>query len=154
MSETIDNHRRRVFEYMARLSQEVMRRGNEHDQSKYSDEEYPIYVESTAEFSKYPFGSEGYYRTKEKMKSAIDHHYKHNRHHPEHHPNGIDDMNLVDIMELLMDWKSATLNHPEMLGDILKSVEMGAEKYNIPPTLKKIMLNTLRDFDLLDNRIK
>jgi len=42
------------------------------------------------------------------MKPAIEHHYKNNRHHPEHFNNGIDEMNLVDLIELLCDWKAAS----------------------------------------------
>ena len=43
-----------------------------------------------------------------KFKPAIDHHYANNRHHPEHWPNGINDMTLMDLIEMLADWKAAT----------------------------------------------
>lgn len=148
MSETINNHRKRVFDYMSTISKEVMRRGNEHDLSKYEKEEYPVYEQFTAEFAKHPFGSEGYNKIKEAMASAIQHHYQHNRHHPEHFPDGIEGMNLVDLLEMICDWKSATQNHPETPGDMGKSLQVAIQKYNISPQLAKVLYNTMRDFGL------
>ena len=128
-----------------------MTRGNQHDLSKYESEEFPFYAEMMDEFEKHPFGTVGHAKAKAAIKSAVEHHYKHNRHHPEYFENGINGMNLIDLIELLADWKSATQNHPEMPGDILKSLKIGVEKYGISSQLNEILLNTLRDFDMIDN---
>ena len=58
-------------------------------------------------------------------------------------------MNLVDIIEMLCDWKSATQNHPENPGDLKKSIETAAKKYNISPQLTRILYNTAIDFEML-----
>ena len=41
------------------------------------------------------------------MGAGLEHHYAHNRHHPEHHAGGVHGMNLVDLIEMLADWKAA-----------------------------------------------
>lgn len=79
------------------------------------------------------------------MKSALDHHYASNRHHPEHFVNGINDMTLVDIIEMLCDWKASTLRHND--GNLLKSIETNAERFNMDGQLKQILLNTARMID-------
>jgi len=79
------------------------------------------------------------------MKPAVDHHYEMNRHHPEHFADGIDGMNLLDIVEMLCDWKAATLRHKD--GDLRKSIETNAVRFKISPQLKRIILNTIDLFD-------
>lgn len=134
---------------MSSLSREVMSRGNEHDQSKYGPEEFPHYAAAIDDFEKHPYGSEGYYKAKEALGPSVVHHYANNRHHPEHFENGIEGMNLIDLVEMLVDWKSATQNHPENPGDLAKSMRILGEKYKISPQLHQIIYNTARDFSLL-----
>jgi hypothetical protein len=126
-----------------------MLRGNRHDDSKYEDAEFPLYAALIDEFEKHPYGSEGYNKAKAAIKPATDHHFKHNRHHPEHFPDGIDGMNLVDLLEMLSDWKSATLNNPDHPGDLTKSLHIATEKYKISPQLARILYNTAIDFEML-----
>lgn len=126
-----------------------MLRGNLHDNSKYEDAEFPIYAEMMDEFEKHSYGSKGYDKAKEAIKPATDHHYRHNRHHPEHFDNGIEGMNLVDLLEMLCDWKSATQNNDQKPGNLKKSIEIGVKKYNISPQLVKILYNTAIDFKML-----
>jgi hypothetical protein len=76
------------------------------------------------------------------MKVAIDHHNKHNRHHPEYFENGIKDMNLIDLIELICDWKSATLRHDD--GDIIRSISMNKERFGYSDELEQILLNTVK----------
>jgi len=134
---------------MSKLSQEVMTRGNHHDLSKYEPEEFPLYAALIDEFETHFYGSEGYNKAKEAIKPATEHHFKYNRHHPEHFPNGIEGMNLVDLLEMLCDWKSATENHPQHPGDLNNSFAMAKKKYNISPQLEQILYNTAKDFGML-----
>jgi hypothetical protein len=89
---------------------------------------------------KLTYGSDGYKEALERLQIALKHHYKNNRHHPEYFENGIDDMNLFDIVELLFDWKAATERHED--GDIYKSFEINEKRFNIPPGLIKMFKNT------------
>ena len=147
--EVINAHRLRVFHLMTKLSQEVMQRGNEHDASKFGPEELPQYVATADEFEKYPYGSDGYNKAKESLGPAIIHHFKNNRHHPEHFDNGIAGMDLVDLLEMLVDWKSATLNNPKNPGNLAKSISVAEDKYKISPDLSQILYNTAVNFKML-----
>jgi hypothetical protein len=50
-------------------------------------------------------------------------------------------MSLVDIVEMLCDWKAATLRHAD--GDIRKSIEQNQQRFGYSDELKSILLNTL-----------
>lgn len=126
-----------------------MLRGNRHDDSKYEDTEFLPYADMIDEFEKHPYGTKERDALYESIKPAVEHHHKHNRHHPEYHAEGIDGMNLVDLLEMLADWKSATQNHPETPGDLKKSIELASKKYKISPQLTKILYNTAIDFKML-----
>jgi hypothetical protein len=54
-------------------------------------------------------------------------------------------MNLVDIVEMVCDWKAATRKHRD--GNILKSLEINAKRFNIEPQLLSILHNTVRLFE-------
>ena len=79
------------------------------------------------------------------MSVALNHHYAANRHHPEHFSKGIDDMTLVDIVEMLCDWKAASLRQND--GNLLKSIEINAQRFGYDDQLKRIFINTARLFD-------
>lgn len=146
--QVINDHRGRVFQYMSEISKDVMRRGNIHDESKLGPEEFPYHVKEIEEFGKHMFGTPGYDAAKKRLGPAIKHHFLLNRHHPEHFVAEIDGMNLVDLMEMLCDWKSATLNHPESPGDMKRSLKLAVERYNISPQLAAILYNTINDYNL------
>jgi len=76
------------------------------------------------------------------MKIALDHHYAENRHHPEHFENGIQEMNIVDICEMIADWKAASLRHAD--GDIMKSIEINQKRFEYSDELKSILINTVK----------
>jgi hypothetical protein len=65
-------------------------------------------------------------------------------HHPEHFKDGVDDMNLLDIMEMFCDWKAAGERHND--GNILKSIERNADRFGLSPQLVRILENTAKLF--------
>ncbi len=146
--EIIKAHIGRVGDNMTCISQNIMQRGIVHDKSKLEDFELPYHKELIEEFGKHPFGSVGYDETKKKLGPAINHHFKHNRHHPEHFVDGIEGMNLLDLIEMLCDWKAATQNHPTVPGNMHRSMELGIKRYNISPQLARILYNTVNDCNL------
>jgi hypothetical protein len=87
------------------------------------------------------YGSEEYKGFLAAMKPALDHHYANNSHHPEHWPGGVQDMSLLDVLEMLVDWKAATMRHAN--GDIRKSIEINQQRFGFSDELKRLMLNTL-----------
>lgn len=54
---------------------------------------------------------------------------------------GIRGMSLLDLIEMLCDWKAATLRHND--GDIRKSIEINQKRFGYSDELKAIFLNTL-----------
>lgn len=90
-----------------RISEGLERRAEVHDISKLSLEEFSGFVEVNQIARKYPFGSKEY---KESLKDndVINLHFSRNSHHPEFYPNGISDMSLLDIIEMVCDWKAAS----------------------------------------------
>lgn len=122
---------------------ELLHRGEHHDDSKFVEPELSGFAESTEKLSQTKYGTDEYKQLLEELKPTITHHYSKNRHHSEHWPNGINDMNLIDILEMLADWKAATARVKD--GNIRKSIEINAERYGISPQLRKILENTVRD---------
>ena len=53
-------------------------------------------------------------------------------------------MNLIDIIEMLCDWKAATMRHTN--GDIIRSVEFNQDRFKYSDELKAIFLNTIMCF--------
>jgi len=119
------------------------KRAKDHDASKLESPEQEIFGEHVEELSKTEYGGEAYKQLLEKIKPALDNHYAKNRHHPEHWPNGIDDMTLVDLLEMICDWKASTARNKN--GNIRKSIEVNAKRFNMSPQLVKIFENTVRE---------
>jgi hypothetical protein len=119
-------------------------RGEQHDESKMENPEVETFTEFTPKLAASTYGSSEYEGFRKAMGEALAHHYAKNRHHPEHFANGVDDMTLVDIIEMLCDWKAATLRHND--GNILKSIEHNANRFSLSPQLRKILENTVKAF--------
>lgn len=61
---------------------------------------------------------------------------------------GIHGMNLIDMIEMLMDWAAATKRHDD--GDILKSIEINQKRFGYTNELKQIFINTVKVLNLTD----
>jgi hypothetical protein len=96
-------HIEQVRKYIRFMIDKIDVRGVKHDASKLESPEVEVFAEFTSKLNNTTFGSEEYFKNLEAMKPALDHHYASNRHHPEHFVNGINDMTLVDIIEMLCD---------------------------------------------------
>ena len=120
----------------------LITRGTEHDRSKLADPEAVMFNEFTRKLAKSEYGSDEYKGFLKEMGPALEHHYAHNRHHPEHFGDeGIGGMNLIDLLEMLCDWKAATLRHET--GDIVESLKKNTGRFNIPEPLVRLLANTI-----------
>ena len=138
--ETI-NHIDKVKELLSKFSNELAIRGLIHDVSKLRDKEKPIFDEYTPKLKDCTYGSDEYKSYLSEMQVALKHHYSENKHHPEHYENGIKGMTLIDICEMICDWKAATLRHND--GDIMKSIELNQNRFGYSDELKQILINTV-----------
>lgn len=119
---------------------DLMRKGELHDQSKLESPEVEAFTEYTPKLAGCTYGSEEYKGYLAAIKPALDHHYANNKHHPEHWANGVNDMNLLDVLEMLCDWKAASERHND--GNIQKSIEINSKRFNLSPQLTEILKNT------------
>jgi hypothetical protein len=124
---------------------ELIKRGEQHDATKLEDPELGQFAELTPKLSSATYGSEEYKQFLEELKPTLAHHYSRNRHHPEHHKNGVDDMTIVDLIEMLCDWKAATLRSHD--GNLKKSIDHNMERFGLSEQLTKILENSIDLFD-------
>ena len=144
--EDTSRHIARVQQLLSHVQEELRARGEAHDHSKLVAPEKEVFDVVTPLLKGLTYGSDEYKASLADMKPALDHHYAENRHHPEHFENGIDDMTLVDLIEMLCDWKAATERHAN--GDIFKSLLHNAERFGISEQLAKVLENTVKDGNL------
>lgn len=141
--ETI-KHIHRVRHFLSMMIEELDKRAREHDLSKLESPEKEIFGEYTPELAKVDYGTPEYQALLEKVKPAIEHHYSKNRHHPEFFDNGINGMDLCDLLEMICDWRAATERHKN--GNILQSIEFNAKRYGISDQLTEILYNTAKNY--------
>lgn len=139
--EETQKHIEKVRDFIDQICGCIYGRGLLHDQSKLENPEVEIFDKYTEKLRNTTYNSEEYRKHLEEMKPALDHHYSHNRHHPEFHNEGILGMTLIDLIEMLADWKAATERHDD--GDIMKSLKVNEKRFDIPPELVKILENTI-----------
>lgn len=138
-------HIEMVRKYIRFMIDKIEMRGVKHDASKLESPEVELFTQYTPKLATTTYGSEEYQSYLEGLKPALDHHYASNRHHPEHFVNGVNDMTLIDIIEMFCDWKAST--HRMNDGNLLKSIDINAERFNMDGQLKQILVNTARMID-------
>ena len=141
----VDTHKHinQVRGFIWKAIDKLIHRAEVHDASKLQSPELEGFAASTQRLSECCYPSPEYDASLAALKPTLDHHYAHNRHHPEHWPNGIDDMTLIDLVEMLCDFKAATLRQKD--GNIRKSVEVNAKRFKMSPQLQRIFENTVRE---------
>jgi hypothetical protein len=132
-----------VREYMLRIAHLLTMRGHDHDLSKLEDPELIVFDEFTPKLADSTYGSPEYNRFLVGMGVGLQHHYEVNDHHPEHFPNGIAEMDLLQMTEMLCDWKAATLRHKD--GDLYRSIEQNQKRFGYGDETKRLLLNTAKN---------
>lgn len=134
-------HRARVQELMGELTWLLDARAAEHDLSKCEPPEVAAFNAATDQLHGLEYGSPEYTAALEALGPALRHHYAHNRHHPEWHGDGIGGMTLIDLLEMLADWKGASERHAT--GSMEASLAINAARFGIDPQLARILANTV-----------
>lgn len=133
-------HIRTVQGFMISCVGNLAERAIAHDKSKLEEPEVGVFDEFTPKLKASTYGSEEYKGFLASMKVGLDHHYANNSHHPEHYGEGIRGMSLLDVIEMLCDWKAATMRHAD--GDLSKSIELNQQRFGYSDELKSILRNT------------
>ncbi len=118
-------------------------RSKVHDESKLKEPELSLFFKWSPMLSKMEYGSDEYKAALINMGPALKHHYKNNRHHPEYFPEGIIEMNLFDLLEMLADWKASTERVKD--GDIANSLRVNAKRFHMSEDIAGVLANTVRD---------
>lgn len=135
-------HIKRVSQLLTEASCELIKRANCHDDSKLESPEKELFDKYTPKLKNCTYGSDEYKKYLEELKVALQHHYENNSHHPEHYLEGIDGMDLFDVIEMFFDWKAATERHVD--GDIKKSIEINKKRFGMSEQLCNIFRNTIK----------
>lgn len=134
-------HIKKVQDNISQVIAQLADRAVDHDISKLDEPEKSIFDKYTPLLSQTTYGSDEYKQHLLGMSEALIHHYKKYKHHPEHYPeHGIYDMTLIDLMEMLCDWKAASERHDD--GDMLRSLEINVKRFKIEPRLERILGRT------------
>lgn len=141
-------HSLRVGELMVQTIGELCERSVQHDHSKTESPEVDTFDEFTPKLKDSTYGSDEYKSFLAAMKPALDHHYAENRHHPEHFADGVAGMTLVDLVEMLADWKAATERHAD--GSLRRSLDINRERFGLSDQLMSILTNTAEHFGWLE----
>jgi len=112
-----------------------------HDLSKFSLIESKGFMKTANKLRNVNYGSDEYKELlHQNLKKAVQYHYRINRHHPEHFKNEFNDMDIVDLIELICDWKAAIKKHKT--GNFLNSMKINRERFNLDDDLYYIIKNS------------
>lgn len=137
-------HIDRVRELLKIAVNELRNRALNHDASKLQSPEKEYFDKYTPRLASLEFGTPEYTQNVQDLKPALEHHYANNSHHPQFYKDGINGMDLFDLMEMFFDWKASGERGKPGTGNILKSIEINSERFGISKQLKKILINTAK----------
>jgi hypothetical protein len=131
-----------IHEVRGRLAQcikALMDRQHNHDLSKLTSPEREVSDVLNVKLAGLTYGTEEYWACQAEFQAVLDQHARSHRHHPEC-SGGITGMNLIDLVEMLCDWKAAAAQRGN---DIRRSIELNQARFGYSDELKQILLNTL-----------
>ncbi len=140
--DTLD-HIGKVADNLRMVAIALQQRGYEHDASKLQEPEKSGFDVLTFKLANLTYGSDEYKAALVEGKPTIEHHYSVNTHHPEHYTNGVAGMSLLDVVEMLCDWKAASERTKQ--GSIAQSLPVNRKRFNIDDQLFSILENTVKE---------
>lgn len=144
MVEHIDatrKHVQQVQKLMLAVAYDLMRRALVHDESKFGEFEARQFANALPRLKGLTYGSPEYHESLKLLGPALKHHQENNMHHPEYWEAGVNDMNLLDVVEMFCDWKAASMRHTD--GNIHRSIDVNKERFKISEQLASIFENTV-----------
>jgi hypothetical protein len=136
-------HIKKVNNYLIDASIKLLQRAKIHDDSKLESPEKELFDIMTPKLAGMTYGSQEYKDSLDELAPALEHHYKNNSHHPQFYENGIDGMDLFDVIEMFFDWKAA--GERTKGGDMMKSILINKDRFGMSDQLASIFTNTLKN---------
>jgi hypothetical protein len=141
-------HMAEVRGRLLNIAVDLIRRAHRHDESKLGPPERAVFDEYTPKLRDSTYGSPEYQEFLAGMGEGLRHHYEANDHHPEHFAGGIADMDLLQVVEMLCDWKAATMRHAD--GDLGRSIVQNAERFGYGDEFARLLINTAVNMGWMD----
>lgn len=144
-----NSHINRVRELIYAVVAQLHARAQAHDASKLEDPEKTAFDTVSEKLGDLKYGTAEYKAAITKLLGpALKHHYANNSHHPEHFENGVRGMSLLDLLEMLADWKAAGERMKD--GTMQASLKHNKTRFKIPAGLQDILHNTATELGWLD----
>lgn len=140
------NHIAKVQSNLSTVIYNLNDRRTMHDRSKLEEPELSGYEGLSQALKGLTYGTPEHRAAFAPYKEIIQHHYASNRHHPEHWQMGVTDMSLLDIIEMLADWKAANDRNG---GDFGHSIQVSVSRFRISEQLHAILINTAKELGWL-----
>lgn len=134
-------HQNHVLHYLMFMVKDLLDRAEHHDEAKMEPGEVEYFDKVGMLKRSTTYNSEAYADQLKILDPALKHHYGKYRHHPEHFKHGVRDMTLVDLLELICDWKASSTEHQD--GNILLSIDDNQSRFNYGPEISAILRNTV-----------
>jgi hypothetical protein len=134
--------------YLLGIAFDLIMRAHDHDLTKLDEPELSVFNKYTPKLRDTTYGSVEYDSFLIGMGPGLDHHYEHNDHHPEYFERGINEMDLVQIIEMLADWKAATLRHKD--GSLEQSIIQNATRFDYGEELQGLLMRTADNLGWLE----
>lgn len=136
----IYEHQQKVAAVIRQVIQELIARALTHDASKFTTQELKDNLVTLPDKWGLLAEGHGYHSPEQEQHRArftaeIARHRKAHRHHPEYHADGVNDMDLIDLIEMICDWYVSA-------PDIDQSIRKNSEDYEIDPHISRILENT------------
>ena len=141
-------HKFYVMGYIVQFCIRLIWRGVVHDFSKLLPSEFDGFIKTIHRLKGSEYGSDEYKELLAIIKPSLDHHYGKYRHHPEHFGDKAFDlggMGLLDLVEMFLDWRAATLRHKT--GSVGRSLAINEDRFKIPMGVANILYNDMSPKD-------
>jgi hypothetical protein len=144
MKNLVKDHREKVAANMSVVAELIQRRGDVHDITKLMSPE----VELARAADKCLGPRKGLENRRGKcshVDAFIAAHYCNplNSHHPEHFENGVEDMNMIDMLEMLCDWRACCS------GNFSDTLDRGFARFKVSGPLRSLMRKTCKELGWL-----
>jgi hypothetical protein len=145
VEEDTKRHIERVRSLLCWCASELEVRADLHDASKLRSPEREMYEVWRPKLDSMNINSPEYQEALKQMGEGLTHHYQENRHHPEHFSEGLAGMTLVDVLEMVCDWKAAA----ERKGQAV-DMEWASRRFGFEAELYCIIENTVEMLAAVD----
>ena len=136
------NHIAKVEGYLSLCADLLRIRATHHDASKLEEPELSGYAGLSDALKGLTYGTPEYRAAFAPFKEIIKHHYQYNSHHPEHWPDGVACMSLLDVVEMICDWKAANERGNNSFSE---SITISVQRFGVNEQLASILKNTARE---------